>query len=312
MVFGFLWRLLTARGVPLLAAVGILFCVAAVRVPGAKAQRPLDGASGLDDPRHSQRSIAASVQAPRSSAVRAVGTQRRELRRTNVVVRGRGVGPGLSSRLGGVPVEASAPAVPRQEAEVAEAPEFDLAALDAAIVRRSDQIEGCFSQMQHREPRYGGRLEMEIEIGTDGIRAVRVVDSTLPFGEGCFLRIVGSVRLPRWPEETLVVRRDLRFEPPPSRYDLAPVVMAIRGRLQRIQECYEGLLREDRGLIGAAKVQFSVFPTGRLGDFDVVESTAEPLGRCVIEGLESIIVAPAPVGESVRVEYPFVFAPRDP
>lgn len=96
-------------------------------------------------------------------------------------------------------------------------------------------------------------------------------------------------------------------------FDSALVVRGIRGRLRRIQNCYEHELLANPTLAGRVVVQFTIPESGRVGSARASQNTtgSDAVGRCVESAIRGMRFTPGPEGGSVDFSYPFIFAPQN-
>lgn len=97
-------------------------------------------------------------------------------------------------------------------------------------------------------------------------------------------------------------------------FDSALVVRGIRGRLRRIQNCYERVLTRSPGLReGRVNLEFTITERGSLTGVRAGNNTTgnSAVAACVTDGVRGLRFNPGPVGGSVDFSYPFVFSPQN-
>lgn len=96
-------------------------------------------------------------------------------------------------------------------------------------------------------------------------------------------------------------------------FDSALVVRGIRGRLRRIQNCYEHELVGNPTLTGRVTVRFTIAEAGTISAARASDNTtgSDAVGRCVVNAIRGLRFTPGPEGGSVDFSYPFVFAPQN-
>lgn len=107
-------------------------------------------------------------------------------------------------------------------------------------------------------------------------------------------------------------RRVPREEPAAApEFAEAHVSRAIQARISTIRECYERRRRTNPDLAGKVTVEFTVELTGSVANARATENTTRDDGvaSCIVGTVSRLRFDPAPVGESVTLNYPFVFAP---
>ena len=89
------------------------------------------------------------------------------------------------------------------------------------------------------------------------------------------------------------------------------VQAVIRANLNQIRHCYEQLLQRSPSAQGKVKVKFVVQPNGRVGSAKIVSSDInDSVMRGCVTGKVKRWNFPKPRGgQSVTVNYPFVFNP---
>lgn len=138
------------------------------------------------------------------------------------------------------------------------------------------------------------------ETGELGLIARRAVSATEP--------------TPTTTERTISDVRIERFEPIGGSGDFDPAVVAraMRARLSAFRRCYEQVLRREPTLAGRWTVQLRITERGSVDLASIADRSthSEPLESCVLDAARRVRVHPAPVGGSVTVAYPLVFAPQ--
>jgi TonB family protein len=115
-------------------------------------------------------------------------------------------------------------------------------------------------------------------------------------------------------ERTISDVRIERFEPigGGGDFDAAVVARAMRARLSAFRRCYEQALRHEPTLAGRWTIELTITERGEASEVSIAERSthSDSLERCVVETVRRLRVNPAPVGGSVRLAYPLVFAPQ--
>lgn len=115
-------------------------------------------------------------------------------------------------------------------------------------------------------------------------------------------------------ERTISDVRIERFEPigGGGDFDAAVVARAMRARLSAFRRCYEQALRHEPTLAGRWTIELTITERGEASEASIAERSthSDTLERCVVEAVRRLRVNPAPVGDSVRLAYPLVFAPQ--
>lgn len=115
-------------------------------------------------------------------------------------------------------------------------------------------------------------------------------------------------------ERTIASIRIERFEPIGGGGDFEPdvVARAMRARVSAFRRCYEHALRREPTLAGRWTIELTLTERGEASEVSVTERTthSQELESCVIDAVRRMRVNPAPVGGSVTLAYPLVFAPQ--
>lgn len=118
----------------------------------------------------------------------------------------------------------------------------------------------------------------------------------------------------RTTERTIASIRIERFEPIGGGGDFEPdvVARAMRARVSAFRRCYEHALRREPTLAGRWTIELTLTERGEASEVSVTERTthSQELESCVVDAVRRMRVNPAPVGGSVTLAYPLVFAPQ--
>lgn len=92
--------------------------------------------------------------------------------------------------------------------------------------------------------------------------------------------------------------------------DMSRVASTVRRRISAIRRCYERELHTHPTLAGKVVVEFTVQESGSVTRSHSIENlTGSPrLASCLSTLMGNLRISPGPVGGSVTVQYPFVFA----
>ena len=86
----------------------------------------------------------------------------------------------------------------------------------------------------------------------------------------------------------------------------------VRRRSRGLQGCYEAELKKDNTLNGLIKVRFTIEPSGRVSQSEVIQNTmdSKAVGDCITKQIGRWRF-PKPEGGSITIAFPFVFTPSN-